>query len=191
MSGLAGLAILGKVKSIASAIPWWVWAVLGFIALLWLGSCVHSSKVKSHDKAIIAANDKRWNDKLDKAHLEALSYKNQVEVKQREINRLIGERNETTRNANAELANAARLSGPGAARCRSRDNPTVSGNANNSPRTSEANASRSTMPTTDFVAVPWGWLVTRAQEHDDCEADLAAVWEWHKQQSEVNGLPNQ
>ena len=180
--GLKLLLGFGKAKAIAAKIPWQVYAVIGAIALLGLGSCVHKHKVKSHDKEVIAARDKYWNDKLDKAHLEAMEYKHQVEQKQATINELVGAQREKEHSDISSNAVRQQLLGPGKASCRQSNNPTLSGPTNGTRASTNENATGPGLPEDDRAAVPWTWLVDRAKQFDGCLSDNKAWWDWYDQQ---------
>lgn len=190
MTGLVGSIALGglfgKAKAIASSIPWWVWAAVAGIALLWLGGCVHGHKVKAFEKQVIAADDAKWQKKLDQAHADALDWKAKFENAQDVINKDIGARNETDVRTHSTVANDQRLSGSGAARCRQGNNSTVPSAASERQPASGASDSTATdVPAEDRAAVPWGWLVTTAQVCDDNRSEVLAWREWHQRQSAI------
>lgn len=170
--------LLGKLKNM----PWQVWLAIGLFVLVGVGACVHGKQVKTHDKQVIAKNDKLWQDKLDKAHLEALSWKNQVEKKQDQINSILAEKHNAETTRIAAVADNERLLGPGAASCRQRNNSSLSGPTDPTHTTTSTDASRPPVPAVDLAAVPWPWLVTRAQQFDQCQSDLKTMFDWADQQ---------
>lgn len=181
---IAGSTFLGKAKAVASSIPPQIWWAAGAILLLGLGSCVHSHKVKAHDKSIIAANDAQWQKKLDQARAEALTWKAQAEAKAAAISQDIRGRNEATLQTAAARAADQRMRGPGAARCGQGDHSQVSRPASgHEPVSWIADAAGPGLPADDRAAVPWGWLVDRAQLCDANRSEAMSWREWYQKQS--------
>lgn len=177
-TGLGIKLLLAKLK----AVPWQVWAVVALVVLIGVGACVHGKQVKSHDKKVIEARDKFWNDKLDKAHLEAMSWKAQVEKKQDEINKLLGARHdEETTHINRDASDVL-VRGPGKASCRQGNNSQVSRPANGSTTSGSINDSGPEVFAENRASVPWDWLTKRAQQLDQCESDKAVWFDWYDKQ---------
>lgn len=182
MTGLAGSialgGMLGKAKAVAGSIPWQVWAVAGALLLLGLGSCVHGHKVKAFEKDVIAANDTKWQKRLDQAHQEALDWKTKFEARTAAISQDIRRNHETTLRSNAALADDLRLHGPGAARCGADRSKVAAAAGGRDQAGGRPDAASGQMPAGEGDAVvPWGWLVTSAQQ---CDANRSEVLSWRE-----------
>lgn len=88
---------------------------------------------------------------------------------------------EKNREENARIAataDALRLRGPGAARCAAVAGiPRAPGR--HDPSGWFGDVAGSPMPAEDSAAVPWGWLVGRAEEHDLDRAEVLAWRDWY------------
>jgi hypothetical protein len=73
-------------------------------------------------------------------------------------------------------AHALRVSGPGKALCRSV--PTAPGNGASS---ANPDVTGPALPPDDRAAVPWNWLVQRAQEHDELLNETSAWRQWYQE----------
>lgn len=73
-------------------------------------------------------------------------------------------------------AHDLRLSGPGRAVCNPQPAATAGGRVESAP---VADAAGSALPSDDRAAVPWGWLVVRATEHDQLRAEVDSWHTWY------------
>lgn len=179
MTGLAGLGLAAKLtgaKAALAKIPWQVWAVLALVLAIGIGSCVHGKKVKSfgterYDTGV--ADGKKARD----AEIKALQ-----NAKAEADRKLAAEIRKRVNAENTRIDTTASnilVRGPGRATC---TNPptTRSSASGHQPAAAEVNAARSGVPAEDFAAVPWGWLVKRATEHDKCLVEAGA---WREQKA--------
>lgn len=91
---------------------------------------------------------------------------------------------ERNREENDRIAADARdlgLRGPGKAACPGGSGPATTASGHIGPA-SLADAPGPALPATDRAAVPWQWLVTRAQEHDSL---LAEVKSWRADDAQL------
>jgi len=176
------LPILARLKSV----PRWVWLLAALVGILALGSCWHGRRVKAHDNTIIAARDAYWKDKLDKAHLDALSWKQQAEETHAAIAADLRNRNDETLRHNAAVADSLRLRGPGKASCRQGDNSSVAVSPGGRDEAAgNADAARSGVPEQDGAGVSWGWLVDRSEQCDANRSEAETWRRWHDDMSKA------
>ena len=83
--------------------------------------------------------------------------------------------NDETNRLIAGDAGSLRLSGPGRSICR----PGASGSSSEHSPGAKPNASGPPLPPDDLSAVPWDWLVTRSEEHDQLRAEVQAWHDWY------------
>lgn len=180
----AVLAARAAVSKALGSVPWQIWAVVAALALVGLGSCVHARKVKAFGNERYAAGVADMKKAFDKAHAAALVYKAKSEARSAAITTEIRGKHEATLRDNSARADDLRLRGPGAARCRSVDNPGVSSSSGGREQAAPvADAAGPGVPSGDWASVPWAWAVTRAQEHDACLSESKTWREWHERQS--------
>lgn len=190
MTGIVGSialgSIVGKARGFLGSIPWQIWAVAAAILLLGIGSCVHGHKVKAFGKTQFtagrAAADADWKKAFDKARADALAWKAKAEANAVKVSQLLRESHEQTVRSNAALSIGLLRGGSGAASCRPINRPVIAApTSGREPTAPVANAAGPAMPPEDWAAVPWSWLVTRGQEHDDCLSESRTWREFYKQ----------
>lgn len=162
-------------------IPRGVWIAAAVIAILALGSCVHSRKVKAFGEerfaAGVAHEQARITAKAKKLEAEAVALASKLRSQNNAENRRI-----------AGVADALRVRGAGKAAC---INPATPGAGRRVAPTGNANASGPQVPTGDreslseLAAVPWPWLVDRAEQCDLNRAEVETWRAWHKQLEEA------
>lgn len=170
----AGLALkLLPVRNFLKAIPRPVWIALAVLTLLALGSCVHKRSVEKFGNERFAAGVKAEKARAEKARKEA-------EAKGNAISKKVRDKTDEKARDISKRADAERVSGPGLARCAtppaapSGPKP-ASGNGDDpGPGVSEA----------DSAAVPWPWLVDRAEQADLNRNEVLAWREWHRRLTE-------
>jgi hypothetical protein len=177
------------VRSALSKIPPKAWLAIGCAVALLLGALWHQHRLHRHDANLRAeqkaADDKLWSAALSKAHTEALAWKAKVDQQAATIAQDERKQHEEAIRLNAAAADALRLRGPGAAaaHCGQGDHPGAAAAADRhgqaAPQTGAAPAQ---VPSGDWAVVPWGWLVTVVQEHDDLLEDVTRIEENDKRQ---------
>jgi hypothetical protein len=188
---LAFGAIFGRVGKALKAVPWQVWVAVAALALIGIGSCVHENKVERLRKeafsAGVAAEKKATNERLAKMHKAALKWKAVAEARAARISQEIRNAHEQTLRDNSARADDLRLRGPGAARCRPIDNSGVPTAPSGSGASGGgANAAGTGVPADDeLAAVPWGWLVGRAEQCDANRSENLSWREFYRRQAEV------
>jgi hypothetical protein len=126
---------------------------------------------------------------------KALELKAKADTLNASIAAKLKERNDAKMDSVRRDADALRLSGPGKALCRSAGLSAAPGGHVAADR--DADASGPPMPAEDSAAVPWPWLVDRAEEHDAYRLEALAwrEWwarfdaEWKKYQAEAEKRP--
>lgn len=181
--------LLGRVKRAAAAIPWQLWIAITAIALIGIGSCVHSNKVEqlrtASFKAGVAAEKKAGNERLAKMRRAALKWKAVAEQRAARISQEIRDAHEKTLRDNSARADSLRLRGPGAARCGPDDHSGVPATAGGREQAGRgADASAAGVPAEDgLAAVSWGWLVSQAEQCDANRSEVLSWREFHRRQS--------
>lgn len=188
-----GALALGKAAGALKSVPWHVWAVMALIVAVGLGKCAHDRQVKQFGReqftAGVNAEKEATNKLLAKAHADALAWKAKAEANAATISQDIRGRHEATLRDTGARADALRLRGPGAARCRPSDNPGVSSAASgNQPPSGAGDGSTGGVPPEDRIAMPFGWFVDRAEQCDFNRAEVLAWREWHQRQAAALGV---
>lgn len=174
------LAIPGALK----LVPKWAWyAIAG--ALLLAGAVIwHHGKVKSHDTAVIAARDAYWNERIAAVAKQAAALRVKAEAAQSAISTDVRNRNVQANRDIAAAADALRLSGPGASRCRPVDHSSLPAGASGPVAPGGASSGAGPqVPADDFAAVPWGWLTDSAEQADLNRAEVLSWREWYQRAS--------
>lgn len=168
MTWLALRALLGRV-------PKQVWLVLAVVALLAVGVLWHGHKVHQ----TIAAAEKRGADaEAKRIEAKALELKRKADALNAKISAELRSRSDEEARRIAASADTLRLSGPGLARCPR--NPGVpAGPGKPVAATGRPDAAGSEMPSGDSAAVPWGWLVGRAEQCDLNRSEVLTWREWY------------
>lgn len=189
MAGLGlGLATVGErlagvggffkpVGSFLTKIPKPVWEALAVIGYALACYAVHQRAVHEHDQALIAANNAQWQ-----AHIASAAGRIQQQAAQiaADANQL----REANDEANSRIAIDAgdlRMRGPGKAVCPGRP-VRAAATGQPQPTSPEPDAARPALPADDLAAVPWPWLVNRAEEHDSLRAEVLA---WRKLYAQI------
>lgn len=173
---MAPLALLGMV-------PRGVWFGVAGAALLSLGTCAHQRSVKQHYteayKAGEAAADAKWQKAFDEMEAAVSQWKTEYEAQTKGLSDELEARYNENARLNRKLADALRLRGPGrAASCGPLRDPGAAALPRNNNAPAEPDAPGPGLPEQDRAIVPWGWLVTRSEEHDDMLEELKARREW-------------
>jgi hypothetical protein len=125
-----------------------------------------------HDRDSYKAQRDYYKGEIDKADKSARDAQAVIAKLTQDIRNRTDEENRSI----AGDADALRVSGPGKAACRSA--PAASGE--HEPASGNGNAPGPQVPPDDSAAVPWGWLVQRAEEHDLNRAEVLAWREWYR-----------
>ena len=173
---LAGLALkAAPIKAALGRIPRWAWIAVAVVAILLVGSCVHKRKVKAFGDERYAAGVKAEGDRIAAKALKLAKDAAEISAKARSLN------NETNRRI-ARDADVIRVSGPGKASCL---NPSTPGASRYVPPAGKPDATGPQVPTGDgealLAAVPWPWLVDRAEQCDLNRAEAETWRAWHRQ----------
>jgi hypothetical protein len=175
---LAFLAAVGArllpVRRVLGAVPPKVWLALAIALAAFLGFLWHQHAAH---KAINAAYQQGKADEAEHVRKQALELKAKADKVNAEIAAKIRSKNDEENRRIAGAADALRVSGPGRAVC-ARPPAAASGPQSAS---AAAAAAGSEMPSADSAAVPWGWLVTRAEEHDQLRAEVLSWRSWYDQ----------
>lgn len=176
---LAAAAVkMAPVKAALAKIPRGVWIGLAVIAILLLGTCAHKRSVKKFGEERYAAGVKAEGDRIAAKAQKLASAAAEISAKARSLN------SETNRRI-AAGADALRVSGPGKASCL---NPATPGASRYIAPAGKPDATRPQVPSGDgqalLAAVPWPWLVDRAEQCDLNRAEAETWRAWHRQLEE-------
>lgn len=170
-------SILSAASAFLGKIPPKVWLALGCALALLLGVLWHHHAIRKHDAALIAANNAQWQARLDalNAKIRAQDAQNAAMASQ------LRKANDEEHNRIAADAGSVLMHGPGKAVCPRISSPSTpaSGSVEITPGSDAPRSSLSAGDGQDLSAVPWNWLVQRAQEHDDLLANEKAWREWY------------
>lgn len=172
MSFLALRAFLGR-------IPRSAWIAAAVIAVLLLGTCAHKRAVSNFGKERYAAGVKAEGDRIASKAAKIAKKAEEISAKARELN------SETNRLIIAD-ARTVLVRGPGKAACL---NPATPGASRYVTPVRKPDAPRPEVPTGDgqplLAAVPWPWLVDRAEQCDLNRAEAETWRAWHRQLEEA------
>lgn len=198
MSGIAGLAlsvgakavagkVMGGAKSMFAAIPPKVKLAIAGILLLVVLFFVHQHIAHKHlkvaDKAGYARAKAEDAAELAEAHRQALEARARAEAIGAEISRNTREKNDEEARNIARSARDVLVRGPGEARCRPLDHSGVSaGGGEYGAAGGRSDASGPGMPADELAAVPWPWLVGRAEQADLNRSEVLSWREWYARQ---------
>lgn len=161
---------LSPVGKFLKAIPWQVWAAIGLAIALWLGVRWHNGQVndafKRGEQAAYAAVEKKALELQAKANVIA--------------DKIRSKSDENARRISAD-ADVIRVSGPGKARC----SPVPAPASRREEAGGQGNAAGPEVPTDDRAAVPWQWLVQRAEQCDLNRNEVLAWREWYQRVQEA------
>jgi hypothetical protein len=198
MSGLAGMAIGAGVKMVAgkvisgakstfAAIPPKVkLAIAGallLVALFFVHQHVAHKHLKAADKAGYDRAKAEDAAELAVAHRQALDARAKAEAAAAEISRSTKEKNNAEARNIARDAGDLRLRGPGEARCRPIDHSGVpTGGGGHVAASGQPDAAGPQVPADELAAVPWPWLVGRAEQADLNRSEVLSWREWYDRQ---------
>jgi hypothetical protein len=179
MSGLAGLAVVAKARSIAGSIPRQVWIALAVLAVIAGGIWWHKHTVSNARKEGYAAGVKAEGDRIAAKAAKIAKDAEAISAKARSLN------NETNRRIVSD-ARTVLLRGPGKASCL---NPSTPGAGRRIAPAGKPDATRPQVPVGDgsalLAAVPWPWLVDRAEQCDLNRAEAETWRNWHRDLTET------
>ena len=172
-------------------IPRWAWIALAVVIAVIGLVLFHNHKVNQFERDTRtderAKVDAEWTARMDAMRKKAEGVRNRAEALARDINKDIGGRNEQEARLIVSRADALRVRGPGAARCRPDNHSSVPIAAGqHEPASGGPNVAGSSVPSDDRAAVPWPWLVERAQQCDLNRSEVMSWREWQTRQSELN-----
>ena len=150
-------------------IPRSVWIALAVLALVGLGVFAHQRSVKAYGEERYAAGVAD-----EKARAQEAARK-QAEKDEKTVRKLKEQHREEIDRISRD-ADALRLRGPGKARCR----PAPIAASGRDEGHGEPDVAGPEVPPDDRAAVPWGWLVQRAEQFDANRAEVLAWREWHR-----------
>lgn len=180
--------------ALGKAPRWLIYGGIGLIALV-CAFIWHGHEVKQVKAAAFAAGeakaDKDWQtsfDSLKGAFDKVLAKSKERRIKISDFERQL---HDQAIRRNADAANDLRLRGPGRAAapiCRANlDTGPGTGPSGPAGSAPDRDAPRPEMPADGGQAiVPWGWLVQRAQEHDDLLSEVTTWRRWYPQQAAEN-----
>lgn len=146
-------------------LPWQVWAAIGVALVLWMGVRWHNGQVndafKRGEQAAYVAVEKKALELQAKANAVADKIRSKSDDQARAI---------------AADANTLRVSGPGKARAC----PAAAPSGRREAASGEADVAGPEMPSDDRAAVPWQWLVQRAETCDLNRGEVLAWREWYE-----------
>jgi hypothetical protein len=158
MTWLAFRAFLGRIPRVA-------WIALAAALLLFLGVRWYNGQIKDAEKR-----------GADRAYAEVEKKARALEAKANATADKIRSKSDETARAIAADADVIRVSGPGKARCI----PVPAPSGRREAPSGQADASRPEVPSDDRAAVPWQWLVQRAEVCDLNRNEVLAWREWHE-----------
>jgi hypothetical protein len=169
--GKALLALLKRFFGSLNAQGWIGLVVSVALALGWIGAAGDARHYKKQSDRYerLYRDEKAAVDEADRAAREAQATANQ-------ISKELKERNDAENRRIADTADAIRVSGPGKAACRA--NPTRTGGHDKAGGSGDATGSQ--VPADDRAAVPWPWLVAKAEQADLNRAEVLTWREWYK-----------
>jgi hypothetical protein len=157
-------------------IPRAAWIALAVIAILALGTCAHKRSVKKFGEERYAAGVAYEAARIEKKAKAIAARAETIAATLRSQN------NETNRRIAGD-ADTLRVSGPGKAACVSSATP---GAGRRQPASGNGNAAGPQVPAgngpalPELAAVPWPWLVNRAEQCDLNRAEVLTWREWHR-----------
>lgn len=163
------LAILTLARSVIKAIPWQAWIAILVAAAFLLA--IHNRNHWKHVATERQAELAQLHSQVDAADRAA----RQAEAQASKISQQLRNRTDEENSRIAGDARTLSLRGPGKAICTAVP-ASPGGHEQGPPNTDVAGPA---LPTDDRAAVPWPWLVTRAQEHDELLNEVTAWRTWH------------
>lgn len=183
MTGFVGSmalgSIAGKAGNAVRAIPPRAWLWIALAVALFVGFLVHQHKVKA-----LAAE--RYTTGFKAGYDAAREDTRKAQSEREKIGDIIAKKlrsqNDETLRAIDRLGSSLRVLGPGKASAHCA--PVSPGASGYKPPNRPADASGPGVSEPDRAAVPWVWLVDRAEQCDINRAEALAWRSWHKQLTE-------
>jgi hypothetical protein len=167
---------LSPLGNLLKAIPQQVWQALTILTYLFALIALHQHYSHEHDRALIAANDAKWQARLN-AESAALTKTN---AKIADMSAQLRKANDEANTRIAGDAGDLRLRGPGAAACPRL--PGASAAPGQSQPSSGAGGSAATpLPSDDLAAVPWDWIVSTGEQADLNRQEVLSWRSWYSQ----------
>ena len=183
--------LLGRVttnaKADIAAIPPKVKLAIAGVLLLVILFFVHQHIAHKHleaaDKAGYARAKAEDAAELAAAHRQAIEARQKAEAIGIQISRETQEKNNAEARNIARDAGDLRLRGPGQARCRPVDHSGVpAGGGGYGASSGRPDAAGPQVPADELAAVPWLWLVGRAEQSDLNRSEVLSWREWYDRQ---------
>lgn len=169
------------IPAILKRIPRGAWIALAVIAILALGTCAHKRSVKKFGDERYAAGVKAEGERIAK---KAAEIKAKADAASSKITEHLRKKHDEKVVVITRSADTLRLSGAGKAACPR--GPVVSGSPGRSePASRGSDAAGPEVPSGDSAAVPWGWLVDRAEKCDLNRVEVLTWRDWYAKQSEA------
>jgi hypothetical protein len=171
MPAMALEAIWSALQRLASKIGLGGWlCIVCALAALWLVHDRNHWKAADARDHATAVNYRR--------QLDAETAKNKVAEKQTaQISKQLKDRTDEENRRIAGDADTLRLRGPGKAVCP----PVSTAPSEHQQAAPKPDVTGPSLPPDERAAVPWNWLVQRAQEHDELLNEVQAWRDWHDQ----------
>jgi hypothetical protein len=183
-----------KVRTAATNVyrffPRWVWlCVLGAVLVLvlsWLHGVQVGRSLKAAREQGAASANQAWQERFDAMRLAAEGWKREAEARQNRISEEEQLRHEAESRATASRADSLRVRGPGKAACpgpvdRSGVSEASGGPAQ--PASAEDGAGGGVPGANRLAAVPWGWLVDKAEACDVMRSEVTAWRSWYEREA--------
>jgi hypothetical protein len=154
--------------------------LLGALLVVVLFS-LHQCEVRKFKSKVTADVNAGWQKRLDAEHAAALTWKHKFDQSQAAMALAIRTRHEDTLRADAALADAIKLRGPGAARCgQGTYSSAAAGAGRHVAGSRQADAPVVGLPDqerVDLIGLPFTGTVNGFQR---CDANLSEVKSWHE-----------
>lgn len=169
-------------------LPWPVWAAVGMAALLLLTWRWHVGEIRHADKAGfsrgVEVTQAAFRKELERVRAEAIERRDAHDRLAAELANARKDAHDEQARRIAADARSLLVRGPGrAAVCRPGNHPSVSAGAGQQGAPAKPDAAGPGVPSADLAAVPWSWLVGRAESHD-LLLNRVNTWErWYAEQA--------
>jgi len=166
--------------ALARKVPWQVWAAIAAVALIVAGTVYHGHKAH---QAIDAAEKRGADREATRIAAQAIEIKRKADALNAAIAATIRSRTDEENRRIARDADDLRLSGPSKARASCPVAATGAGG--HVTASGSGDAAGSGMLAEDRAAVPWPWLVQRAEQADLNRGEVLAWREWYRKMEEA------
>jgi hypothetical protein len=157
--------------------------VLLLVALFFVHQHIAHKHLKAADKAGYDRAKAEDAAQLAAAHRQALEARARAEAIGAEISRNTREKNDEEARNIARSARDVLVRGPGEARCRPVDHSGVpAGGGGYGAAGGQPDAAGPQVPADELAAVPWPWLVGRAEQADLNRSEVLTWREWYDRQ---------